>query len=150
LVAGIAGRIGHTSGGNRACYSPVTHSINLPDKGAFHTLAGYYSTLAHEIGHAMAKEMGETLDATFGAEKYCKEELVAEMFANFFCSYCGIENEVNNSVAYFQSWLGKLQGNPQWLISAANKAQKRFEKLMEFAGIHKPAQVADTEEDTED
>jgi hypothetical protein len=61
---------------------------------------------------------------TFGDEEYSKEELVAEMGSSFLCAKAGIENTIDNSAAYIQSWLKALQNDKKLLVIAAGQAQK--------------------------
>jgi len=126
-----------THGGNRAYYSPAIHAIGMPEKESFKSVEAYYATLFHEIGHSLSREMGEDISNGFGSDPYAKEELVAELFANFCLSYVGVTTTglFDNSVAYFQSWLGKLTDDPTLLISAASKASKRFNWLLNKAGL---------------
>lgn len=125
-----------THGGNRACYTPATDRINLPAKEAFSSIEAYYCTCFHEIGHSLAKHVGHELkdySADIGARS--SEELVAEIFANFCLSYCGLDSgkAFDNSAAYLNSWLSFLGNEPKQLISASGKAQKRFDLLLKNA-----------------
>ena len=121
-----------THGGNRAFYTPALHTVTMPPKENFKSVEHYYATLFHELTHWTSKEVGITLDGHFGDEQYSKEELTAEIGANFLLSYCGIDASAtyNNSVAYLQSWISKLSDDPKLLIQASNAAQKRFDWLL--------------------
>lgn len=117
-------------GGNRACYSPRNHAISLPEIKNFATTEEFYCTMFHEIGHSLARETGkETLDTDMQSESYSKEELVAELFANFCLSFCGIDSTkaFNNSAAYLQNWVSRIGNDPNLIICAASEAQKRFD-----------------------
>ena len=60
----------------------------------------------------------------FGKKSYNYEELVAEMAATFLCSHCGIDQTVDNSVAYLTGWAKFLkQERKTTLFGAATKAQ---------------------------
>lgn len=119
-------------GGNSASYSPLFHRIDMPAKESFSSVELYYVTLFHEIGHSIAKELGEDLSANFGSDPYAKEELVAELFASFCLAQVGIDSTdlFNHSLAYLQSWQKKLMDDSNVLISAASKATKRFNWLL--------------------
>lgn len=131
----------HTNhGGNSAHYSPGIHAVTMPKAETFKSVEAYYKTLFHELGHALGKETGETFGNEFGSDLYAKEELVAELFANFCLSYVGIDASdlFDNSLAYLQNWTAKLTGDPSLLISAASKASKRFNLLLTKAGLLVP------------
>lgn len=132
-AAGVA----TTYGGNRACYNPDKHDINLPQREAFHSVPKYYCTAFHEIAHAYLVELGGKHEGGFGSEPYSKEELAAELFANFCLSYCGIDSTeaFDNSVAYLQNWMERIGGNSQLIITASSQAQKRFNELLKRAGL---------------
>lgn len=145
LVA--AGAIKTNHGGDSSHYSPGIHAITLPAPESFKSVPHYYATSFHELGHAMAKETGEDISSGFGSDPYAKEELVAELFANFCLSFVGIDSSdlFNNSAAYLQSWTSKLTKDPTLLISAASKASKRFNLLLEKGGFNLEAET-ETEE----
>jgi antirestriction protein ArdC len=116
-------------GGNRAYYRPSADFIGMPEPTAFTTPEAYYSTLFHEMGHSTGhasrlarKDLMES--HSFGDTSYSKEELTAEMTAAMLCGIAGIENAtIDNSAAYLQGWLSKLQSEPKWLMQAASQAQ---------------------------
>lgn len=66
----------------------------------------------------------------FGSETYSKEELVAEFGAAFLCAHAGIENTVNNSAAYINGWLRKLQSDPKLAILAASQGQRASDYIL--------------------
>ena len=58
-------------------------------------------------------------------DSYGKEELIAEIGANFLCGVTGIEKKViDNSAAYIQGWLKTLKNDPKLVVLAAGSAQK--------------------------
>lgn len=126
-----------THGGGRACYIPAIHVINMPERDTFNSAEAYYCTLFHEIGHSMSRDNNEDISTGFGSEPYAKEELVAELFANFCLSYAGIDSSLlfNNSLAYLQNWQKRLSDDSGLLISAASKASARFNLLLKRAGL---------------
>lgn len=119
-------------GGGRAYYSPAADYVGMPTRESFKGDEEYFSTLFHELIHStghtsrLAREFG----GSFGNEKYAFEELVAEMGAAMLCATAGIDNTVDNSIAYLSNWLSKLQSNPDWLIKAAGKAQKAVDLIL--------------------
>lgn len=117
----------------RACYSPTFHRIEMPSKDSFKSVAHYYATLFHEIGHSL-KEKG-THSTGFGSEPYAKEELVAELFSSLCLAECGLEapEVTTNATAYVQNWLTALKGDKTLILSAAAEAFKRFTSLTKVA-----------------
>jgi antirestriction protein ArdC len=136
IVANMPGkpRIGH-DGGDKAYYMPLTDSIHLPTRNSFDSSGEYYSTLYHELTHSTGHQSRlnrPTLTEVvpFGSETYSKEELVAEFGAAFLCAHAGIENTVNNSAAYINGWLRKLQSDPKLAILAASQGQKAADYIL--------------------
>jgi antirestriction protein ArdC len=119
-----------TYGGNVACYVPFSHEIIMPEKTAFLSEPAFYATLFHEHGHGLHKASGDTMES-HGADAYAREELVAEIFSGFCMAESGLFNDVKeNSKAYIKGWMEKLANEPQMIISAASKAQKRFDSII--------------------
>jgi antirestriction protein ArdC len=135
LIAKQSADIEHA--GNVAAYSISSHKIIMPAKESFSSVQAYYKTLFHEMIHREAKELGEELQGSMDKESYSKEELVAEIGANFLANFCGlnIEETLNNSKAYVQGWIKQLESNPQLIISASSKAQKRFDSILKRANL---------------
>lgn len=138
LIAKISTPIIH--GGSRACFSPSENNIQMPEKGNFKSALHYYATLFHEIGHSLVEKSGEAHTGSFGSEPYAKEELTAEIFSCFACQYCGIDTSdlFDNSTAYLSSWVKKLQNDTNFIISAASKAQRRFDWIVGNTAWNEP------------
>ena len=119
-------RICHDQPG--AFYSPFQDMVNVPEISRFDASEMYYSASFHELAHATGHpnrlnrfEIGSTI---FGSNTYSYEELVAEMAATLLCSHCGIEQTVENSVAYLTGWASYLKKERKTtLFGAATKAQ---------------------------
>lgn len=114
--------------GDRACYAPATDIVTMPHMEKFDVTDEYYSTLFHELVHSTGassrlNRKGVTNFDKFGTEQYSEEELIAEFGAAFLCSACGIDNTINNSAAYIQSWKAKFKSEPSIIVHAASKAQ---------------------------
>jgi antirestriction protein ArdC len=126
-------------GGDRAFYHPGRDFIQMPAVTAFELPDAYYSTLFHECGHSTGHE--SRLDRkltggqTFGSEDYSKEELVAEFAAAFLCAETGISNErvSTNHLAYIQGWMRALKNDKTMLVSAAQKAQRAADLILDRA-----------------
>ena len=118
--------IKHGSGG--AYYAPKIDLVNVPEICRFDSSEEYYATtfheLAHSTGHPKRLNRFEENRADFGSKSYNYEELVAEMAATFLCSHCGIEQTVENSVAYLTGWATFLKDNRKSILfGASTKAQ---------------------------
>jgi len=117
-------------GGDRAYYSPSGDNIQLPERLAFETSGGFYSTAFHEMGHSTGHRTRLNRDGVvenhyFGSETYSEEELVAEFTAAFLSSETGIlPATLDNSTAYIKSWLKVLKNEPKMLVKAVGRAQK--------------------------
>jgi antirestriction protein ArdC len=129
IVSGMPNRPAITQDG-RAWYRPSTDTVGIPSRSAFNSAEEYYSTLFHELTHStghtsrIGREGIEQLN-TFGSDSYSKEELVAEMGAAMLCGVTGIvPATLSNSAAYLNSWIDRLRGDAQLIVSAASQAQK--------------------------
>ena len=121
--------------GSRACYIPSQDIVNMPPKTAHWTSgSAYYDTLFHELTHSTGHEtrLERDLGGNFGSEKYAKEELVAEIGAQFLCQSSGINRaEVEeNAIAYCQNWSKVLKNDPKMIFYAAAKAQAAHDFIM--------------------
>lgn len=123
-------------GGSQPCYSPSLDVIKIPPANMFDSSDEYYSTRFHEEIHGTGHQtrLKRDLSGVFGKDSYSFEELVAEFGSAFLCNACGIDNTVQNSVAYLQSWLKVFKGDPEMLVKAASKAQKASDFVL---GINK-------------
>ncbi len=129
---GIAVDLRH--GGNRACYNPASDHVQMPERGAFHDAEGYYSTLAHELGHwtGSDKRLDRQFGKRFGNETYAFEELIAELSAAFTCAHLGIVNQPRDETAsYIASWIKVLKGDTKAIFTAASQADKATEYLID-------------------
>lgn len=118
------------NGGDRAYYVPARDQVHLPPKSAFKDSGEYYSTVFHELGHStghssrLNRHELETGIAPFGSETYSREELVAEFASAFLCHEAGIDNTIENSVAYIQGWSKAIRKDKRLVVQAASQAQK--------------------------
>ena len=123
------------SEGDRACYKPSTDEIVLPLRKQFVSTAEYYSTVFHEISHSTGhvSRLNRLNNAAFfGSEEYSKEELCAEISAAALVNHCGLESSTSlrNNAAYIQNWLSVLRGDKRFIISAAGKAEKAVNLIL--------------------
>ena len=123
------------SEGDRAFYRPSTDEIVLPTRKQFVSTAEYYSTVFHEIVHSSGHPSRlNRLDkvAAFGSDVYSKEELVAEIGAAALVNHVGLETSTSlrNNAAYIQNWLQVLKGDKRFIVSAAGKAEKAVNLIL--------------------
>jgi antirestriction protein ArdC len=112
----------------QAFYRPSSDEVNVPEICCFEGSEEYYATVFHEFAHSTGHpgrlNRFEENRSVFGEHSYNYEELVAEMAATLLCSHCGIEQTVDNSVAYLTGWAKFLKENRKsTLFGAATKAQ---------------------------
>lgn len=120
----------------KAVYYPKTDHMNFPPLTDYENRDEYYSTAFHEAIHSTgaAKRLnrpGIVEFDKFGSEQYSKEELVAEMGAAMLCAVAGIDNStIENSAAYINAWLTKLQNDHSLVVSAASQAQRAADHIL--------------------
>ncbi len=120
---------------DRAFYRPSTDTIVIPDMGQFVDVAEYYSTLFHETVHSTGhpSRLNRITDtAMFGSESYSKEELTAELGSAYLMNTVGLESPASfcNSAAYIQGWLSALKNDKRFIVSAASKAEKATQLIL--------------------
>ena len=121
--------------GDRAFYRPSTDEIVLPIRRQFVSTAEYYSTAFHELCHSTGHPTRLNRLARpsfFGSDDYSKEELVAEIGAATLVSHVGLETSTSfrNNAAYIQNWLNVLKGDKRFIVSAAGKAEKAVNLIL--------------------
>jgi antirestriction protein ArdC len=133
-------------GGDRAFYSPIIDAITLPKREQFTSLANFYATKFHEIGHATGHESrlarkGITEPNYFGSHGYSMEELVAEIYAFSQLTMLGVDTTgiIDNTVAYCQGWSKVLKKDPSMVLKASSLAFKAIQFM-------NPDMVESTEE----
>ncbi len=127
-------KLTHESG-DRAYYQPAFDRVVLPCMEQFKETAEYYSTAFHELTHSTGHESRlNRLDRTafFGTEAYSKEELIAEIGAAALVNHAGLETAASfrNNTAYVQNWLNVLKNDKRFIISAAGKAEKAVNLIL--------------------
>lgn len=149
--AGLDIKLNH--GGDRAFYSPSQDFVQMPPRKSFKTEEGYIGTGMHEFVHATGHKSRcdrgvKAMQGRFGTEAYAFEELVAELGACFLQESLGIEMHTENHASYLASWLKVLKDDKKAIFTAASKAQKAADYILDAAGI-KAAPKA-TEEQTKE
>lgn len=123
---------------NLPAYSPLTDTIQMPDKNRFHNENHYYATLFHEMVHSTGHESRLNRfvkQVTSKADvEYAKEELVAELGAAFLCYHAGVSNDelIDESASYINSWIQRLRNDHKLIIHAASKAQKASDYILKI------------------
>lgn len=125
---------------NQAFYHPKEDYVNMPDIEYFVESEAYYATLFHELihstGHKDRLNRKELVEPTrFGTHQYSTEELIAEIGSCYLQSTVGIfHNDLSNSAAYIQGWLGKLKNDKRCIIYASGLAQKATDYILNVKG----------------
>ena len=119
---------------SRAFYRPKTDSVHMPARSRFVNAPHYYCTLFHELIHSTGHEqrLKRTFGERFGDKDYSREELVAEMGAAFLCAIAGVANErmEQNTTAYLQNWIARLEQDNRLIFHAAGKAQRAVDHIL--------------------
>ena len=121
--------------GDKAFYRPSTDEVVLPIRKQFVSTAEYYSTVFHELTHSTGhpSRLNRLSKPTFfGTEDYSKEELVAEIGASALVNHVGLEttSSLRNNTAYIQNWLSVLKNDKRFIVSAAGKAEKAVNLIL--------------------
>jgi antirestriction protein ArdC len=126
--------------GSRACYNVLADRVEMPPRTAhWNSAEEYHSTLFHELVHATGHESRLNRDLSgqfYGKDgKYAREELVAEIGAQFLCQAAGINvpQVEENAVAYCQGWARALKSDPQSVFYAAAKGQAAHDYILGVA-----------------
>ncbi|RMF60175.1 MAG: DUF1738 domain-containing protein [Bacteroidetes bacterium] len=134
-IDGMLAQLGVTvKVGNKACYIPSQDVILMPPAHTFHSKAGYYKVLMHELVHWT----GKRLDRNVGdqrAKAYAFEELVAEIGASLLAAAFDLDADVDNSAAYIKSWMRFLQDDAEAFVKASKKAAQAFDYIIKEGGL---------------
>lgn len=136
---------------NMSCpyYSPSRDFISIPfSEGAgvdveWVNEETLHKTTFHEIMHSTGhKSRLDRFDKAVmdGVEagklhnrgQYSAEELVAEMGSQILSDACGfVQNHIDNTSAYINSWISCLEKNPKWVMWASSRASKGAKMIIE-------------------
>jgi|SRR5690554_6116817 len=111
---------------DRAFYSPATDVIRMPDKSQFPEDWQYYSTALHEAGHSTGHytRFDRDFSGEFGSKEYAKEELIAEITSKLTAMKLGIGHDPRPHLQYLNSWIKRLDENPNEIYTATAAATK--------------------------
>ena len=125
---------------SRAFYHPIEDKVVMPEMKQFHSEAGFYGTLLHEMTHAtghskrLHREGITSGKAKFGNKIYAFEELIAEMGSAFVCAHLGF-NEVPQNAAYIESWIKVLKEDKRAIFKASGFARNACEYMMDALNV---------------
>lgn len=142
IIAATGAVIRH--GGDRACFIPSIDEIRLPEFASFNRAENYYSTAFHELAHwsGAKSRLDRDLSGRFGSHAYGMEELVAELSAAFTCAVLGFESETRaDHLRYIKSWIAAIRENNFAIITAASKADKASQFILNGANVVKEDQA---------
>jgi len=133
-------------GGGQAFYSPTQDYVQLPEREAFSSVAGFFGTATHEAGHwtGHSSRLDRADHKTWGDHTYAYEELIAELTSSMMAHELGIDDEGTNTARYLQSWLKALKSEegPKILYKAASDAQKATNYLLKVAAPKQQEEAA--------
>lgn len=123
--------------GSRCYYSPSDHLVRVPKKEGFKTMYDYYSSVFHELVHSTSKGLKRDVGSGFGTEKYCKEELVAQIGSALLLHEFEIipdtDKEIDNDIAYIKGWAEHLKENKSEIVRASHLAESAAHYFLEKA-----------------
>lgn len=114
--------------GDRACYSPDSDTITMPEPSQFTVPAAYEHTLLHELAHCTSHP--SRLDRPChgvtgrGTTEYAIEELRAEIAAMMLGERLHVGHEPRHGQAYVASWIRALDDDPNAVRKAAADSER--------------------------
>lgn len=134
LLAFIANPPAVVHNADKACYCPANDTVYMPPVSTFATKEDYFSSFAHELGHAMGhKDRLNRIacsDKEIDEDDNAKEELIVEIFAALACATFGIEHlTLENSAAYCKGWYDRIKAHPGMLFDAISAADKIYDYI---------------------
>lgn len=121
---------------DRALYSPSRDLVKIPTIEQYSEVNEYYSTAFHEFTHSTGIkkrcDRGLEVHASFGSDRYSKEELVAEMGSAMLVSMLGLDTEkaFKNQVSYLKGWMEAISKDNKLIVTAAGKAEKAVKYIL--------------------
>lgn len=135
-------KVGFKEGGNKASYNFIKDQITMPLRSSFFDDYFYNATLLHELGHSTGhtSRLDRKIANHFGSEDYAIEELRAEIASSFVSQELGLkcdQQHLDSHKAYIQSWISKLQSDPNELFRAIKDANKISDYLLDRSGLER-------------
>ena len=124
--------------GQRSLFVASDDYVGMPARERFSRNEEYFSTLYHELVHAVGHESRlnrSTLDrcnAGFGSDPYWQGGIDRRNSgAAFLCGHAEIgERTIDNSAAYVGEWLKRLRSEKTLIVHAAAKAQRAADFIL--------------------
>lgn len=125
------------SGGHAApSWGDRSDRVTLPNPEQFESAEDMFDTLMHELTHSTGHP--DRLDRSDLTKDYenpdgisrAREELIAEIGSALLGDMFGIDATFDNSAAYVQSWLQRLQSHPEEVTNATSQAQKAVDYIL--------------------
>ena len=115
-------------GGEHAVYDPKGDLIRMPQRQAFVSQDGYYSTLLHETSHwtghpTRLNRPGIAAVKSTELDVYAYEELIAEIGSAFLCAEFGVRGEMRHE-GYVLSWIEALENDSKAIFTSSAAAWK--------------------------
>ena len=114
-------------------YNTVQDIIEIPPITSFETPEAFYEAIFHEAGHSTMHpsrlNREEGMNNKFGDEKYCREELVAELCSAYLMNVAGFGLQ-RNSPAYIKMYATHLRADSRLIFWAASRAEKAAEYIL--------------------
>lgn len=132
FIAKTGANIGYHGGS--AYYSQGIDKITVPPKRKFESMADFYETVFHELGHwAEHPDRVGVKKQDKDVSKYAFSELVAEITACLLLVELHVpmaEKMLENSKGYIKSWMQGMKNDPKFIFDAAQQASKVIDFLM--------------------
>lgn len=144
-------------GGTSAYFSPNRNSITVPDISQYKNPYEYFSTIFHELSHAIdyKLKLSERVNEKVHIDGYSAGELLAEISSAMMCRQFEIPDDeaFRNSVAYIEGWSRKIkEERPAFITSVSGKAWQCVEELaksVDRALLQEQAEIENVLEDFE-
>ncbi len=122
-------------GGSSAYFNPNRNSITVPDISQYKNPYEYFSTVFHELSHAIdfKLNLSDKVKEKVHIDGYTAGELLAEISSAMMCRQFEFpEDEAfRNSVSYIEGWSRKIKDErPAFITSISGKAWKCVEELV--------------------
>ncbi|MEI7607540.1 MAG: zincin-like metallopeptidase domain-containing protein [Rhodospirillaceae bacterium] len=137
-------------GGDRAFYSPLTDSIQLPPRSSFRSAADWSATAMHELGHwsGAKSRLDRDLTGRFGSSAYAAEELRAEIASAFIGAELNLPSDIANHASYISSWVSVLRNDKREIFRAAADAMRISDYCLSFHPEFKNQIEAERDDET--
>ena len=136
-------------GGSSAYFYPGRNSITVPDLSQYENPFEYFSTVFHELSHAIdyKLKLSSKINEKVHIDGYSAGELLAEISAAMMCRQFEIPDDATfkNSVAYINGWSKKiLEERPAFITSVFGKAWQCVEELVKSVELELLKEQADS------